>query len=393
MAPDELQTVLSPLFSHELHAIWITENSFVSLLDDICVASISLSLRHTDEFYNLSIHAPTLEESIIICLHDLVGLQDTHFEEISFAYNDQTVEGLEYGERRLCPFGTNILEKILQNSQRQSNRIQPYDLHALATSGTKTNIEFYGREFQDEGAAFVKASAARQDETSGPAKLCYASNNCPFNDRNWALFLSQRRLDSLELRNIHFNSEVSCRAVASAGVRCLTLEYCNLDDEGAALVESVKQGRGPKELTFEYDHPFGSTESFVTFMNALRGDEHLERLQLPMIDNRQETRALAAALHEHKGLVHLTVNFRVLDDSGRTELVEAISLRPSHHWEDIDPEKRREFAKAVADMLSVNERVEAMSYDENISIETTGIHSLFQNLNAINIASSLLRSG
>jgi hypothetical protein len=251
----------------------------------------------------------------------------------------------------------------------------PDQCRTLASSGTKTDIEFHGCKFEDEGAAFVEASAARRDETSDPAKLRFGSDN-PFNGRNMALFVNQHRLDSLVISRIGLNSEVT--AVA-AGVRCLTLEDCDLLDEGAALlIELVRQGRGPKELRIPSGNPFGSSGSFVIFMNALRGNEHLERLQLPRIDDRQEMRALAAALHENKGLVHLAVDFVLLDDSDRAKLLDAISIHHSLHSLDLkmwpsldfdftlqmhfDAKKRREFTKAVADMLSVNKRVEVMSF-------------------------------
>jgi hypothetical protein len=64
-------------------------------------------------------------------------------------------------------------------------------------------------------------------------------------------------------------------------------------------------------------------------MSALRGYVHLVRLYLPNTDDRQVMQALAAALHENKGVVHLTVYVPVLDDSDRTELLEASSLLPS----------------------------------------------------------------
>jgi hypothetical protein len=326
-------------------------------------------LADTNEHHEhcLSIHASTREEAII-CLDYLVGLKDTHFETMMLSYIDDD-------DVLLCPFGAGILEKILQNSARRiifSSMIFTRDhCRTLASSGTKTNIEFYECEFQDEGAAFVEASAGRQDETSGPAKLRFAYNN-PFNDRNWALFLSQHKLESLDLHGLDLNSEVSCRAVATAKVRCLTVEFCGLEDGGAALAESVKQGRGPKEL-FLRGNPFPSSQSHLAFMNALRGNENLERLHLrDRIDDEQETRALAAALHENKGLIHLTVHFPVLDDSDRTELLKAIYLHPSLRSLDlrmdctgINLKKRREFTKSVADMLSVNERVEAVSFHDN----------------------------
>jgi hypothetical protein len=377
----ELRSVLSPLISSEEQDIWITANSYVRLggnhaVDSLYQRQFILSLRDTDEHEHcLSIHASTLEEAII-CLDYLVGLQDTHFEAIEIWYKDDE-------EVRLCPFGVNILETVLQNSARRvisfNNLIfTPDHCRTLATSGTKTNIEFYRCEFQDEGAAFVEASAGRQDETSGPTKLCFFARYL-FNDRNWALFLSQHKLESLELRGLDLNSEVSCRAVATAQVRYLTVESCDLEDGGAALVESVRQGRGPKELCFR-GNPFHSSESLSTFMNALRGNEHLERLHLiSMTDQVTQAhivqalaaQALAAVLHENKGLVHLTVYFPALEDSGLTELLKAVSLHPSLSSLDVkmlpsihyDLQKHKEFTKAVADMLSVNKRVEVMNFD------------------------------
>jgi hypothetical protein len=166
---------------------------------------------------------------------------------------------------------------------------------------------------------------------------------------------------------MHLNNEVSCRAVATAEVRCLTLNDCDLEDEGAALIESVKEGRSPKELCFR-GNQFGSSDSFVTFINALRGNEHLERLHLKnCMDDHQEMRALAAALHENKGLVHLTVHFYASDS---TDLLESISIHLSLRSLDwltpwSDTKQKHAFTKAVADMLSVNERVEVMRFRDD----------------------------
>jgi hypothetical protein len=380
MASDELRTVLSPLLFDEDRAIWTTANSYVFLDDGYSADHIhrdqfSLDLRDTAKIYKLSIHASTLEESIL-CLDYLLGFQDTHFKVMRIAYtggdNGDVIAGRPHG---LCPFDSSILEKLLQNSERrigfQYMMFTADHCRTLATSGTKTAIEFFVCDFQDKGAAFVDASAGRKDKTSGPTKFSFYFI-LAFNNRNLALFLSQGMLYSLELSHIELDSEGS-RAVASAGVRSLLFSECDLEDEGAALVESVRQGRGPEELRLEGlvegCRPFGSIESLVTFMNALRGNDQIERLHLLMID-RQQTRALAAALHENKGLVHLIVTFLELDDIARTELFKAISLHPSLRSLDLemlpsmqsDLQKRREFTKAVADMLSVNERIEEMDF-------------------------------
>jgi hypothetical protein len=161
--------------------------------------------------------------------------------------------------------------------------------------------------------------------------------------------------------------------VATAQVQCLALESGNLEDGGAALVEAVKQGCGARELQFLRGYPFDSSEYIVTFIvtfiNALRGNEHLERLHLPLIVDHQQTLALAAALHENKGLVHLAVHYHTMYESGLIELLKSISLHPSLRSldltmdrMDIDPKKR--ITKAIADMLSVNERIEKMSFDD-----------------------------
>jgi hypothetical protein len=180
----------------------------------------------------------------------------------------------------------------------------PEHCRTIASSGIKTNIEFCCREFQDQGAAFVEASTARQNETAGPARL-RLMYRLLFNDRNLTLFLRQHKLESLELQDVDLSSEDSCRAVALAQVRCLTLIECELEDGGAALVESVREGLGPKGLCF-LGNLFDSSERLVAFCNALRGNTNLERLELPCIDDHQVAQALAAALRENKGLVHLS---------------------------------------------------------------------------------------
>jgi hypothetical protein len=364
MASDELQAVLSPLLAREERAIWITPNSYVRFggdraVEDLHEQQFTLDLSDTGEYEHfLSIHASTQEESII-CLDYLVGLNDTHFEEMVLTYKGD-------GNRHLFPSGANILEKILQNLARRicfNFMIFTSDhCRTLVSSGTKTDIEFYSCEFQDGGTAFVEASAARHDETSGPAKLGISGTN-PFNDRNWSLLLSQHKLESLKLSNIHLSSE----AVATAKVGCLTLSHgCRFGDDGASLLESVKEGRSPQDLCFR-DNPFDSSERFVTFINALRGNTNLERLELPLIGDHEATQALASALHENEGLVHLTVNVTVLDDIGRTELLKTISLHPSLRSLDLRCStryamERRDFTKAVADMFSINTRVEVVRF-------------------------------
>jgi hypothetical protein len=129
--------------------------------------------------------------------------------------------------------------------------------------------------------------------------------------------LHQHQLESLTLFNILLESENACRAVAEAELQYLNLSSCELGDGGASLVESVRVGlRGPRGLGLGLGRtglgdndwcPFDSSERFVSFLNALRGNAYLERLDLSRFDLREEgiLAALAAAFSENKGLVHL----------------------------------------------------------------------------------------
>jgi hypothetical protein len=118
----------------------------------------------------------------------------------------------------------------------------------LATSGFRTNIGFYNCMFEDEGIAFVEASAARENQESGPVKLSIW-DILPFDEANFRLFLRQHNLESLTLHDMHLLHEENCRAVAAADLQNLELHSCELVDGGVTLVESIKDGRGPRGLS------------------------------------------------------------------------------------------------------------------------------------------------
>jgi hypothetical protein len=198
---------------------------------------------------------------------------------------------------------------------QQSMIVSPDYCRVLGTSGTKTYIEFNCCIFQDEGAAFVEASAARQDGCSG----CI-----PFNERNLTLFLSQNKLEFLELDSFEFDCEVSCTAVATAEVQYMQLVYCDFEDGWEALLWSNQSGMATVVLE---NYAFAVIllahhRSFVDFMYAMRGSKNLERLDL--LDIHAITRNAstpAAAMHGNKGLIvlgcpHVCLAGRVSFDIG-----------------------------------------------------------------------------
>jgi hypothetical protein len=66
----------------------------------------------------------------------------------------------------------------------------------LAVFERRTNIECYSCRFEDGGVAFVEASAAKDDEDSGPVKLTIWNNLPFFDERNFILFLNQHKLNA-----------------------------------------------------------------------------------------------------------------------------------------------------------------------------------------------------
>jgi hypothetical protein len=199
---------------------------------------LKLMLKDSRDYKHLYIHSSTLEEAIS-CLDFLLGLQDDRYKEIRLDYN----ASLENGQPPVCPLPSRVLKKLLIQNESRKNEFYkmtftPDQCHVLAASGRRTNISFSRCRFEDGGVAFLEASAAREDDESGLAKLSIRGK-LPFDERNFMLFLNQHKLECLALHYIHLRIEDACRALAEAEVQYLDLEECSLADGGATLVESV----------------------------------------------------------------------------------------------------------------------------------------------------------
>jgi hypothetical protein len=360
--------------------VWITEHSFVRLecgahLPSGCYRDRRFSLRLSTTAngaldHDFSIHASTTEEAIA-ALDLLVGLQDSYFKRIELQY----FVGDRINGRRICPLSGRHLENCVRNANRE-NRFYTMiftrdQSRTLATSGIRTDIGFFSCGFEDKGIAFVEASAARDNQDSGPAKLSIWFNLL-FDEGNFRLFLSQPNLESLRLSFIRLRHEESCRALAAADLQNLELHSCGeLLDGGAALVESVSEGRGPRELCLERQL-FDSPERFLFFINALRGNTYLERLDLSKICPRDgSSQALASALLENQGLVHFGLDGCEME--GWNEIMAAISTHPTlrtlnfrgiYDVDYLSPSSftKRDRTKAVANMLVVNKHIDEIPF-------------------------------
>jgi hypothetical protein len=383
--PESLKAIVHQFFKEDGTydynlLIWTSKNSFVRVGYDVrqefprVYRDYRLGLwltRRNSHHPSLYIHSRTLEDAIA-CLKLLVGLHDDHFEKMEiFQRHVDTDDPLQ-----LCPLSSVLLEKVLQQNAKRKHvfcdmTFTPDQCRTLATSGTRTDIELTRSKFEDDGEAFLEALEARADPQTGLAELTIRGR-LPFAEGILVLFLHM--LKCLTLYRIRLESEEACRAVAAAELQYLELYHCKLADGGAALVESIRVGRGPKGLDLynsryygtwqPFDSPFDSFERFVSFLNALRGNSHLKRLDLSNFDLREEgiLDALAAALFENKGLCHLGLSECRLNKSCFCEFLRAILAHSSLHTlyltsSDLDmkaPEASEEFAK----MLSDNDQLE-----------------------------------
>jgi hypothetical protein len=90
---------------------------------------------------------------------------------------------------------------------------------------------------------------------------------------------TQRKLEYLALRYVTLVGDF-CRAVGAADIADLDLiGMITLGNGGAALVESVSMGHGPKGLSIS-GYLFDSPDKAISFVSALQGNTYLEHIEL-----------------------------------------------------------------------------------------------------------------
>jgi hypothetical protein len=366
--------------------IWTTTESFVCLRTfkprnlpepyKNFQLAIELGDSGVENDFCLRIYSSTLEEATA-CLDFLAGLNDSHFKFMGVNYYDAPRS--EVGGTLVSPFSNSLLEKIILQNALRLNAFHdivftPDNCIILATCGRRTKLKLVRCFFDDEGDAFVEASVSREDEDTGPVKLtiCF---NLPCDEDNWNFYMEYTTLESLTLYLVDFNTMESCRVLAAAEIQYLCLSVCWLQDGGAALIESLRIGCGPKGLciaTGDVDDsfPFHSFQMLITFLDELRGNTYLERFELWNGHSCHGIpQALAAALHENEGLTRLGLHGCKLDERSWYKLLRSISVHPSlqrlrfNHISSQGMPAIRDRTKSLADMLSVNKQVEEILYD------------------------------
>jgi hypothetical protein len=182
--------------------LWITDHAFVCIHSQFGTfpeeipgayreSGFELGLKHGEGSVRVVVCSATLQEAML-ALDLLFGLRDHHFDTMSLQIRD-----------RRCPLANHLLEKMLVQSSKRMNRFNnknftPGQGRILAASGTRTNIRLHDCGFEDDGAAFLEALVARDDQNAGPAKLII-DMNLPFHEDIFVLCLNHLNLVYLEL--------------------------------------------------------------------------------------------------------------------------------------------------------------------------------------------------
>jgi hypothetical protein len=276
-------------------------------------------------------------------------------------------------EYRTCPLTGDELEKMLQKSARENNfskmSFTKEQCRVLANSGIMTPLRLTNCKFEDGGSDFVRSYAERRVKSTGPSNLAFWKA-LPFNIENWASFLSLQNLAYLGLFYMNLDLEMS-RVVAEARIARLELRGCTFEDDGAALIESVRTGRGPIGLSLLDKKPFNSLERWKGFINALTGSGSSESLEVWIRGDHCDEilQTLADALPLNNGLVELKLP-HVSSDQW-SNLVQPVSNHPSLRKLDLRcaaamfSRTKQQQTQAVADMLLVNKQVEDISFQDS----------------------------
>jgi hypothetical protein len=143
----------------------------------------------------------------------------------------------------------------------------------------------------------------------------------------------------------------------------IVLDSCTITDAGAStLVEVLRRNQGPTKLDdCEIDN--------VVLANGLRGNSRLKSLEPSLsedsdVGNRQVL-AIAGALRENKGLVHLDLSYELrLNDETWGAICDSLKTHPTlevlHLWSASAPAVIKPRVQALLDMLKVNMTIHTM---------------------------------
>lgn len=350
--------------------LWMNEHTFVcegrkqSEEYERAYFGLRLTCPTSSKRYVLKIHSTTAEEATE-CLQYLVSLPDSVFQKIGvWTYQ----EGLTFEEE--------CLEQILCNTQRHVTFSRmfftPEQSHMLATRAASLGL--YQCCFIDGGQTFVDHLIGRTDKTKGPRKLNISG--LPFNESQWQRFLQNinGNVDSLLLYFVPYTLDNS-HAIAATNIDHLHVDISRMEDRGAALMKAIRDGYGPRSLSL-WNERFGRMEQWSQIFEPLRSRQcQLQRFELGRLPGDAQTtvlRALATALQDNTSLQELVIANVSLSPDAFGELLQVLALHPTLRAlnvtmkQGVHPTRNhRQCTRAVAQLLSINPRIDAVAYHES----------------------------
>jgi hypothetical protein len=156
-----------------------------------------------------------------------------------------------------------------------------------------------------------------------------------------------------------------CSSMADAELQELNLCKSRLVGRGNSLIESIREGRGPRGFCLMDTLSRGS---YIAFMNALESNSYVERLDV----SRKHSLFLCASLRKNKGLTHLSLRSckSPFMQIGRSLLEPAYGgyfdspvLASTQHGHYLDLSAKQGRTMSIVNMLLVNKRVDEIPFE------------------------------
>jgi hypothetical protein len=340
----------------------------------------------------LSICAKEREEAVT-CLEFLLGLADSYFPKICVC-RDASRRSPKF------PLPNSALEDLLRKEIREItfDHFTFYDeqLRIVWASEQQVKLTFHYCTFLDDGTETISSSQEEQERLRGPRELtlyflriddCFGSV-----DRGIAFLnrIQNSRLESLDICYSGIEDRRVCQALATFSLPKLCITNSSMIDSGRSIIDNLGRGASSLFLSSEYMtrgrargkrglNPFETLTQWRSFLNTLRGNNHLECLTLSHHDlGVAEWLTLADALRENQGLVCLTISNVVINDDCWNQLLQSVSshkrlrelnfsnISPTADRRHFSAAKKKCRTKTVHELLSVSTMLDTVCFDPDM---------------------------
>jgi len=331
--PSAADNTSTPDTSFSLHSFLPEESRFT--------INILLTIVPGDSFA-ISLQAAS-EAEAVACLEFVTSLPDDCFCKVQISHGPFHDKLRHQPPLFDCPFSLPILAKLLSHGPREIEfsfySFDPEQTGLLLSHTTmyRLKLSHCQLDLPDDMEVIQGRGPIRLTLCFGDALASYGQVLFR-NSEDWLTFLGILDTDRLEVLNFCEGLvETSvCQLLGTLPLRHLELRHVKLSDGGASLIQSVKQGVGPRGLAllsplYMARRIFREPYHWSTFFAHLRGSRNLERLVLDGNTLHQaDWWTLADALKENSGLKQLRISYGLrITSECWTELMKAIAHHPS----------------------------------------------------------------